>query len=168
MLILSDNGIEAKTRLNTDMIDSNVITVDGNMVCIPYNDMVLCEALGMLAFRLAGQNEWVFPDYDTVKTWLIVDTSGRNSVRLLVEVEPPRYTEQDKKELLHNASTEPIYCDSNITMRDVWCDIFKAAESFHSGNTGDRMDRTEHCYIDMTDAEEKRLQKFVDSLALAG
>lgn len=108
--------------------------IEDESTYIPYNDNALCEAVQPCICEIASRNEWMFPDYDNVKIMIAVDTDGQQPrIQLMIEVEPPHYTEQDKTDILSHVSKEPILdwpsdCDN-------WCGIFDTAYAYHNGGT---------------------------------
>lgn len=128
--------VVADVPFNSAYIDHNGITEDESTY-IPYNDNALREAVQPLMWDIAKDNEWAFPDYDTAKTMLVVNTDGQQPrIQLLIEVEPPRYTEQEEADILSHVSGDTY---------DMWRSIFDTAWRYHNGNgtmgySGDTME----------------------------
>lgn len=117
--------VVADVPFNSAYIDHNSITEDESTY-IPYNDNALREAVQPLMWDIAKDNEWAFPDYDTAKTMLVVGMDGQQPrIQLMIEVEPPRYTEQEEADTLSHVSGDTY---------DMWRSIFDTAWAYHNGN----------------------------------
>lgn len=150
----------ADVPFNSAYIDRDGITED-ECTYILYSDKALCEAVQPLMFELAMRNEWAFPDYDTAKTMLVVDMDGQQPrIQLMIEIEPPHYTEQDKTDILSHKSKEPIL--DWPSDYDNWCGIFDTAYAYHNGGTACGRDTMELYDMELEPNEMQCILPIVD------
>ena len=104
-------------------------------ITIPYQDPELLqdESIKETVTHIAEQTDWVFPDYDRTKFNLVIEVnedfeinglSEITSTSLQIIAQPPKYTEQEKENILkHETTDDELY----IT----WQEIFYYAEDFY-------------------------------------
>ena len=131
------------------------ISVDSEFISLPYLDEKLQKSIGGLAYDIATNNEWCYPDYDNVKLsiWVHMDSEVFKA-SLRIDVQPPKYTEEEKANILREAQGDEDYYQS-------WLDIFASAEAFHNGNYTDMSESMGLYDIEFTTEEQNELQWFL-------
>lgn len=133
---ITPNGIKTTTEANIPLeltdIDHKTIKVD-EQITIPYNSPALREQVQSLMDEIAQDYSWIFPDYDAARMSILINPDKQSfDALLMIQVEPPRYTEQNKAATLDHANKEPLNGEA-YSDYDNWCTIFDTAEAFHSG-----------------------------------
>ena len=82
--------------LNLAAVDYNGIISDDIGIFIPITDNALIAAVSPLAYEIASECDWCFPDPDETKASLFVDLDkDKFNVFLQIEAQPPRWTMED-------------------------------------------------------------------------
>lgn len=111
---------------------------DMDYIVFPYADKELQVAVCSLAYDIAANNEWLYPDEENIKISIMIHTDGIDcgtfKASLCIEVQPPVYSEEEKADILASADKNMYHTDFNEYT--IWLDIFTSAEAFHCGRGG--------------------------------
>ncbi len=120
--------VAASVSFNLEAVLIDEITFD-EVINIPYNDVELTKALRGLAYEIASNTDFVYPDYGNIKTSIAVDVHGKTfKPTLVIEVQPPQYTADEKAEILATANQNTF--DTDFSEYTIWQDILESAEAF--------------------------------------
>lgn len=109
----------------------NVILGESNM-SLPLIDNEILKSVECLVYDIILKNEpdWMHPDFKKSKLSLLLNTESENiDICLVIEAIPPKYTDEEKNNILRTA---------NITNIDGWSEyeqwkmIFNSTEAWHS------------------------------------
>ncbi|MEG1027905.1 MAG: hypothetical protein RSE07_04375 [Oscillospiraceae bacterium] len=152
--------IVADVPFKLDSIKYKEIDIDGGeFISLPYFDEELKDDVESLALDIAGNEYWVYPNYNNIKVSIEINLdSNVFKASLCVDVQPPKYTEEEKTSILANSSREKLFSNTNDTEYSLWEDIFESAEAFY--NNGD-LGSLELYDIEFTAEEQNELQWFL-------
>ncbi len=82
--------------LNLEAIAHKEITIAESLV-IPYRDSQFSKAINSLAYDVAANTNWLYPDEDNIKVSIVVDMMSDEGFKpsLVIEVQPPHYKSDD-------------------------------------------------------------------------
>ncbi len=126
-------------------------------ILIPYNDNVLCEDSGLqlLAALVAEETDWVYPDYNKIETFIIVNIKEDLSLEssIYISVQPPQYTDKEKENILSHEKDDENY--------QLWESIFCFTDDFYKGE-GNYSNNNDEFNIELTEDEEYKLRELLN------
>ncbi|MEF9984527.1 MAG: hypothetical protein RR847_04870 [Bacilli bacterium] len=145
--------VYAQAPFNIDNIVYREIENDGMCMSIPYSDIELTDIVNGLAYEIANNNDWVYPDYQNIKVAIIVSTIDEKfSATLRIDIEPAKFSDKTKADILKDTIIPSEY--------ENWINIFTSAEDFYNGDDG--MSETTGFYpIEFTYEEQSNLLWFL-------
>lgn len=94
---------------------------------------------------------------------ILIHTGGKGTenftANLCLEVQPPKYSEQQKADILASADTNMYHTD--FSEYTIWLDTFASAEAFHNGNDGGMSETVGTYDIEFEPDEQNNLQWFL-------
>lgn len=157
------NKVFADVPFNLRYVRYKAINNELEFIMLPYVDEKLQTAVGGLAYDIATNNDWLYPDYDNVKMTILINTDGNGTenftASLCLEVQPPKYSEEEKADILASADKNMYHTD--FSEYTIWLDTFASAEAFHNGRDGGMSETMGTYDIEFEPEEQNALQWFL-------
>lgn len=133
---------------------------------VPYNDDELKnnDSIKDLMYTIANNTEFYLPDVENSSLFIMIDyTKEEIEADLLIQVQPPKYSEEERAEILAKADKETD--ENGFSEYMSWINIFELSDAFHNGDESICNDNAMDMFpITLTQEETTYIENKLDTL----